>query len=287
MANNKLLLGSDYDGTFRRRNAYPEPEDVEAVQEFRRRGNVFGIVTGRTPAEMCWTLDQFADVCDFLLCSTGGVCLFPDKSIAFTSEIPATDLPELDRICRECGSVHTHSDAMSLSGFATIEELYLAYPGELEGNRFHVNGYVDSFAHCCAIKREGMKHIRGFTQFTSYFNGSDDCVRTIEAIEAAFPGKYKCHYLGNGFDMTPAGVSKTEGIARVAAHFGIERENIYTAGDGWNDVDMLKSYHGIAMSGTGQGIMDSAEWVYDSVGEAVYGCILPREERREKSKENR
>lgn len=271
----KLLLGSDYDGTFRRRDAYPEPEDVEAVQEFRRRGNIFGIVTGRTPAEMCWALERFSDVCDFLLCSTGGVCLFPDKSIAFTSEIPAEDLLDLERICRECGSVHVHSDAMSLTGFATIEELYLAFPGDEEsGDKFQVNGYVDSFAHCCAIKHAGLKHIRGITQFTSYFNKPEDTLRAIEAIEAAFPGKYKCHYLGTGFDMTPAGVSKTEGLARVAAHFGVARENIYTAGDGWNDVDMLKTYNGIAMSGTAQGIMDSAKWVFDSVGEAVYGCIL-------------
>ena len=273
--NNKLLLGSDYDGTFRRRDAYPEPEDVAAVQEFRRRGNIFVIVTGRTPAEMCWALDQFADVCDFLLCSTGGVCLFPDKSIAFTSEFPADDLLELERICRECGSVHVHTDPMTISGFDTIEQLYLAYPGDEEtGDKFQMNGYVDGFAHCCAINHAGVKHVRGVTQFTSYFNGSEDCLRTIEAIDAAFPGKYKCHYLGNGFDMTPAGVSKTDGLARVAEHFGIKREDIYTAGDGWNDVEMLKAYNGIAMSGTAQEIMDSAKWVYDSVGEAVYGCIL-------------
>ncbi len=274
--NKKLLLGSDYDGTFRRRGDLPEPEDIAAVQEFRRRGNIFGIVTGRTPAEMVWVLERFGDVCDFLLCSTGGVCLFPDKSMAFTSEFSADDLPELRRICLECGSVHVHSDAMSLSEkYDTMEQLYLAFPGDVENDeKFQVNGYINNFAHCCAIHPDGMKELCGITQFTSYFNSGEDCARTIEAIEAAFPGKYKCHYLGTGFDMTPANVSKTIGLARVAKHFGIERDCIYTAGDGWNDVDMLKTYHGIAMSGTGQGIMDSAEWVYDSVGEAIYGCIL-------------
>jgi len=218
MSDKRLLLGSDYDGTFRRWGDVPEKEDIDAVKKFRSRGNIFGIVTGRTPAEMCWVLEQFGDICDFLLCATGGVCMFPDKSIAFTSEAPADDLPELRRICLEHGSVHVHSDAMSLSDeFATMEELYLAFPGDVEGEaRFHVNGYIDGFAHCLAIHPDGMKHIRGITQFTSYFNGSEDCVKTIEAIDAAFPGKYKCHYLGNGFDMTAAKVSKTDGIARVA-----------------------------------------------------------------------
>ena len=60
----------------------------------------------------------------------------------------------------------------------------------------------------------------------------------------------------------------------VAEHFGIAVEDIYTAGDGWNDLEMLKAYNGIAMSGTAQEIMDSAKWVYDSVGEAVYDLFL-------------
>lgn len=274
----KLLLGSDYDGTFRRHGELPEPEDIAAVQEFRRRGNIFGVVTGRTPSELTWLLDMCGEVCDFILCATGGVCILPGNKIYFSSETSAEDLPELYRICTECGAVHTHSDAMSLTDeYSTVEELQLAYAPK-EGERcFYINGYVDAVPYVAEIRPEGMKGIRGFTQFTSYFGDKGDVGRAIETIDEVFPNKYKCHYLGGGFDMTPANVSKTDGLSRVADYFGIERENIYTAGDGWNDVDMLKAYNGIAMSGTGQGIMDSAKWVYDSVGEAVYGCILKDE----------
>lgn len=270
----KILLGSDYDGTFRRYGATPEPSDIEAVKRFREAGGIFGIVTGRTPSEMTFVIEQFSELCDFLLCATGGVCLFPDGKMAFTSETTSEDLPELYRISRECGAKHCHSDAMSLAGFSTMEELYLAFPGEAAEEKYYINGYVDGFAHNVCVTPEAMKHIKGFTQYTAYFEDCDGTVRTMEAINAAFPGKYKCHYLGVGFDMTPAYVTKTRGLAMVAEHFGIPHEDIYTAGDGWNDIDMLKSYNGISMSGTGKEIMESAKWVYDTVGQAIYSLFL-------------
>jgi hypothetical protein len=40
---------------------------------------------------------------------------------------------------------------------------------------------------------------------------------------------------------------------------------------------MLKSYHGISMSGTAKEIMESAEWVCDTVGDAIYNVILKDE----------
>ena len=265
----KILFGSDYDGTFRRYGATPEPSDIEAVKRFREAGGIFGIVTGRTPSEMTFVIEQFSELCDFLLCATGGVCLFPDGTMAFISETTSEDLPELYRISRECGAKHCHSDAMSLTGFATMEELHDAFPGEGADEQYFINGYVGGRPCNVCVTPEAMKYIKGFTQYTSYFEGNEGSLRTIDAINAAFPGKYKCHYLGVGFDMTPAYVNKTRGLALVADHFGIPHEDIYTAGDGWNDVDMLKAYNGISMSGTAKEIMESAKWVYDSVGEAI------------------
>ena len=278
----KILLGSDYDGTFRRYRDIPEPEDMEAVRRFRAAGGIFGIVTGRTPSEMTYLIDRFEEMCDFLLCGTGGICLFPDGTMECMSEASSEDLPELYRISRECGARHCHSDAMSLQGYTTVAELHDAFPGEDKdaSEQYFINGYVDGVPHNVCVTPEAMKGIRGFTQYTAYFEGNEDCRRTIDAINAAFPGKYDCHYLGVGFDMTLAGVNKPAGLARIAAHFGVAKEDIYTAGDGWNDLEMLKAYNGISMSGTAQEIMDSAKWVYDSVGEAIYslfGIVSPEE----------
>lgn len=276
MANKKLLLGSDYDGTFRRYGELPEPEDVEAVKEFRRAGNLFGVVTGRTPTEMPWVLERFGDICDFLLCSTGGVCLYPDKTIAFTSEITAEDMPELYEICLECGARHVHSDAMALTDeYKTVEKLHAAFPGEGAERQFLVNGYIDGVSHSAVITPEGIPGVHKITQFTSYFNSNEESRRTIEVIEKRFPGKYKCHYLGVGFDMTPAGVSKTRGIAAVAEHLGVEHDCIWTAGDGWNDLDMLQSYNGIAMSGSARKIIDAAVYEAKNVAEGI-GMIMNR-----------
>ena len=271
----KLLLGSDYDGTFRRYGEYPEQSDIDAAQEFRRRGNIFGIVTGRTPSELGWVLEKFPDICDFLLCATGGVCLYPDGSMAFSNEMTAEDLPELYRICCESGAVHCHSDAMRLTAdYASAEDLHRAFPGEDSEGKFHINTYLDGISHNICSTVEGMSGIATLTQFTAYFHDNEESRNAIDKIYARFGDKYTCHYLGVGFDMTLSTSSKPDGIARVAEHFGIEKECIYTAGDGWNDVEMLKAYNGIAMSGTAQGIMDSAKWVFGSVGEAIYEQIL-------------
>lgn len=270
----KILLGSDYDGTFRRSGDSPSHEDVEAVRRFKAAEGVFGIVTGRVPAHITDIFDKLDGICDFLLCSNGGICFMPDKSIAFSNEIPADDLHELYRICCECDPWYAQADIMSLTDeYSTTEELSRAFSANEDEQRIYLNGYIGSVPHCFFVKPEALKNIRSFTQFSSYFRTVEDTYRAMEMIEKAFPGKYECYCQGKCFDTTPAGVSKSSGLARVAEYFGVECENIYTAGDGWNDVDMLKAYNGIAMSGIEREIMDSAKWVFDSVGEAIHSIF--------------
>ena len=50
-------------------------------------------------------------------------------------------------------------------------------------------------------------------------------------------------------DMVANGVSKGEGVKKVARHLGIKRENIYTVGDNMNDMEMIKyAYRGYAVA---------------------------------------
>ena len=49
----------------------------------------------------------------------------------------------------------------------------------------------------------------------------------------------------------------------------IRKENIYAAGDNYNDISMLKKYHGCAMSRGVKEISEIAEYTCDSVADVI------------------
>lgn len=50
---------------------------------------------------------------------------------------------------------------------------------------------------------------------------------------------------------------------------GIAHENIWTAGDNFNDVTMLENFHGCAMSHGVEEAITAAEYVCDNVADVI------------------
>lgn len=71
-------------------------------------------------------------------------------------------------------------------------------------------------------------------------------------------------------DIAPEGVDKAHGLERVAAHYGVDRENVLAIGDGRNDIEMLQwAGRGVAMGnspGDVRGVSDHVTGHFDEGG---------------------
>ncbi|MBR2972716.1 MAG: HAD hydrolase family protein, partial [Clostridia bacterium] len=70
--------------------------------------------------------------------------------------------------------------------------------------------------------------------------------RVCENLKSEFDGINPTQN-GRCIDITAVGVGKASGIATLAQIMKVDEENIWTAGDNYNDIDMLLKYHGCAM----------------------------------------
>ena len=67
--------------------------------------------------------------------------------------------------------------------------------------------------------------------------------------------------------MPPPSVSKTSGIYEYASNF--EGAKIYTAGDNYNDIPMLKEFCGFAVSNALDKVKEEAEHTCDRICDMI------------------
>ena len=72
------IFASDYDGTLYKDHIIRE-SDLIAIQEFRKLGHKFGIVTGRCIDSIRHEIDKYKIPVDFLIGINGGVVLHSGK----------------------------------------------------------------------------------------------------------------------------------------------------------------------------------------------------------------
>jgi HAD superfamily hydrolase (TIGR01484 family) len=67
-------------------------------------------------------------------------------------------------------------------------------------------------------------------------------------------------------DLSPVGVSKASGLARVAAELGVDQADVLAIGDGRNDIEMLRwAGRGVAMGQAIEVVREAADAVTDTV----------------------
>lgn len=266
----RFILGSDYDGTYRRTGDAPLEEDISAVAEFRKKGNLFGVVTGRNVYESMNIVPALGGEFDFLLCANGAVCYLPSGDFMFRELCDGELLPELYGLCEEMTLGFSRVDLSGLTGgYTELAELAADFPpvgGSVSCNaQIWRNGAGSSEM----ISAEGLRFAEGFVQLTVCFAGRERVLRVGEMIRERFSGAFQCNDLGCGFDITRGGNNKAVGLSRFAAAIGVAEENVYTIGDGLNDLDMLLKFNSFSMEESAPEVHAAADRRVGGVAEAL------------------
>lgn len=256
MKNKKIkIFASDYDGTLRINHQDVTQRNLDAIKEWRKAGNKFGICTGRGPHMIRPEITRQNMEIDYVVCANGAVILDKDLQVekAYTMQVEdiinILNTPEAKKCIK----------AM----IATTDNNY-----EYVINEDLVNMSKSPFSE--DISYEGLKDITNIVQVTLVTSDKEQTVEIRNSLINTCSDKYRISSNNFCTDITVLGRSKTEGILDMQRINGWEDGEIYVAGDDFNDIDMLKYFNGFTVETASNEIKALSSKVYEDVAEMLY-----------------
>ena len=255
----RYIIASDYDGTLRQRGGISE-RTVEAIKRFRAAGHLFGVVTGRDCASWMRVMEQGLTVStDFNIVANGAQCIDGEGNTIFVTPFKA-DAPFGDTTLADA-LIKRYYELGFVAGGLSLERERMDFRYE-----FPEGGQTDTTVY---ISPEEARGVREAVMSNAFWETLEEGSAAMEILRREF-GEYLAPAQNGRFiDITAAGIDKATGLAKYAELMGIPTDNIWTVGDNFNDIPMLKAYHGCAIRG---GLVVSAgvaEVLCDEVADVV------------------
>ena len=229
----KKILISDYDGTF-----YQNDKDIkiniDKVTEFRQLGNLFVIATGRSYVDLKMQIDKYKIPYDYLILNHGGLVLSKNLDII---EVFTLNKAEVDSILDYVSNNKDIDDTILISTFTKdVKDTSNIVKIMLKLYNYEKASEVKSFVD------------KNYRNTKSYLVGEDN------------------HYL---VEIISSKASKSLMIEKIVTKEQIENKNIFTVGDGINDIDMIKKYNGYRMKTSCKELLSIANKAVNSVSELL------------------
>lgn len=208
---NRKLIVSDYDGTFFL-NEKEIKENVKNVNKFREKNNLFIIATGNNLKRFEEVISKYNIKYDYLILDQGA-CIFDNKRT----------------LLKDCFIDYDVSKEIMNEVIQTKKEYKICNAYNDEGNIEEKNitkigvdfiNLEEAFVFNEKINKKYSDYINAYTMIF-------DKINIVEIIS-------------NKTD-------KNEAIKFVAKKENITKENIYTVGDGYNDISMIQNFNGFCM----------------------------------------
>lgn len=264
---NRKILASDFDGTLCQRyteDGYPATAEVlEAIRQFRKDGGLFGVITGRDWRWSWYELDQNGKLeFDFIMPLNGAQIY--DRAGNLLSEKTADGNTDRNGIPM-ARALAERSWELGADAFTIVKgkDRYFFSPklpdgGEYDGDPYFPLSMLDAIGHF---------HMAGAISAKAENN-----LTAGKVLQEEFGTWVNPMPSGRTLDMPPAGINKGIAAARYAEIMGVPACDVWTAGDNYNDIDMLKAFHGCAMVNGVQAAKDAAEYVCRDLAEVI-ACI--------------
>ena len=204
----KKILISDYDGTFYQ-NDLDIKKNIDKVNEFRTLGNLFVLATGRSYVDLKQKIDKYEIPYDYLILNHGALLLSKDLEII---KVFTLDKELSDSILDYANNNKDIYDVVLINTFKkrvddtsnVVKIMLKLYSYE---KAFEVKNYIDE----------------SYTNIRSYLVRDED------------------YYL---VEIVSSEASKSFMIEKILEKEKIVKKNVFTIGDGINDIDMIKNYNG-------------------------------------------
>lgn len=234
MVNIKMLV-SDYDQTF-----YLNDQDlqinIEMVNKFRNEGNIFVIATGRSYLDFKKKAKLYKFNYDYVILNHGATILDGDDNILF-------NFPIDDKVINDI--------KMNL---------------ELE----------KSIEHLCCSKLESRVDFdyKLLTKIHSKYKTKEQAMSINNRINKKYSNYINSYYVStNAVEIISNEMDKSKAIKLLLNKLNISKENVYTIGDGYSDIQMIKDFNGYAIENSVDELKRISIKEYKSVSELIKELI--------------
>ena len=259
----KKIIATDYDGTLTI-DGIP-PRVIEAIEQFRAEGNLFGVVTGR---DKIGSYKAFAGEkrfgFDFILALNGALAMDADGNVLYEYPING-DQPYKDTTLARAMLYRICELTDQFCGVCLGDTRMDIHPDFPQGGKklwVNLTPFED-------IERDVFEKMHVFSMLNTACANEEICTRVTAQLLEEFGDYVFPQQNGTCIDIPVRGIDKGEGIAKYAALMGVDEDNIFTAGDNYNDLPMLRRYHGCAMASGVQAAKDVSEFICRDIAEVV------------------
>lgn len=253
---NMKILASDYDGTLYE-NGELLGDVLGAVAKWRAAGNIFGLATGRdfsmiTPEVSRWNLPV-----DFIVCINGAAIYDADMSLLDSHLLDDNTVSKIFSHPAVASSQH-----YQVSGLGPLQVLLR------EGSFFW-----DSDIAFQRIDENQARMVRDVGQISLGFPSSGESEKWANALNTDLADVIEAHQNKRMIDITRKGVDKAAGIATLLKAKQWSADNLYTVGDGGNDIAMIKTYNGYTVKNAAPSVLAVAKKQFVNVPELIDSII--------------
>lgn len=231
----KKILVSDYDGTF-----FLNDKDIEKnkkmVDNFRQKGNIFIIATGRSYLDFYRELSKYKFAYDYVILNHGATII--------------------------------DSNGKIIANFAIDDEIKNNIKKDLQ-----LNKVVDSF--CCSKleSRVNFEH-KNLTKINLKYESKTIALAINEILSKKYKKDINAYYVNNNMlEIITPETNKSKAIKYLLNKLNLLEENIYTIGDGYSDIDMIKDFNGYAIANSVEELKKVAIKIYNSVSDLIKDII--------------
>lgn len=232
----KKILVSDFDGTFYPEDTAQISENMEAVKKFREAGNIFVINTGRSYRHFLKYKDRYDIRYDYIILDHGALILDGNDNLIMKFNI---DRSVVDGLIAD---VNLES---SVDFFATY--------GYEVGDK---------------ITAEGL------TKINVEYSSREEAFRINDFINSKY-GEFVHSFFveTNSIEVISRSTDKSVSVGVIAQMEIVDKSNVYTIGDGYSDIEMIRDFNGYAMKKSVDELKKYARGTFTSVKELI-GFIM-------------
>lgn len=239
------IIATDYDGTLNHNGI--DEKKRNAISLWRKKGNLFGVVSGRGVKSLFDVIKDKSFEYDFLIANNGAVICNKELNILTQTKRDGDVIKPfiIDLFSWGCPFVNVDSD----DSYMTKANVKDTEKGE--------------------YTLETLPEIIYFNQMNTMLENDEEAEIIVNKIDEKYKDILTPLQNGSCIDIVPFGVNKAFGIYELLKVVNGKFEDVITVGDNINDTHMIQEFRSYAMENGVEKIKNLADYITPGITELI------------------